>query len=97
MWLKQEKLCKREAPSSNPRHTHPHRISQLTKKIHGCWVTVAHTCNPSSSGGREQEDRGSRPAQGNSSQDPISKKKKKKKSQKGRVQGVGPEFKPQYG
>jgi hypothetical protein len=32
---------------------------------------VAHACNPSYSGGRDQEDRGSRPALANSSQDPI--------------------------
>jgi hypothetical protein len=32
---------------------------------------VAHTGNPSYSGGRDQEDRGSKPAGANSSQDPI--------------------------
>jgi hypothetical protein len=35
---------------------------------------VAHTCNPSYTGSRGQEDHGSKPAQANSSQDPISKK-----------------------
>jgi hypothetical protein len=30
---------------------------------------VAHACNPSYSGGRDQEDRGSKPAQENSSRD----------------------------
>jgi hypothetical protein len=39
---------------------------------------VAHTCNPSSSGGRDQEDHGSKLAQANSFGNPISKKKKKK-------------------
>jgi hypothetical protein len=34
---------------------------------------VAHTYNPSYSGGRDQEDRSLKPAQANSSQDPISK------------------------
>jgi hypothetical protein len=34
-------------------------------------VPVAHTCNPSYSGGRDQEDHGSKPAWTNSSQDPI--------------------------
>jgi hypothetical protein len=38
------------------------------------WVPVAHTCNPSYSGGRDQEDRGSKPTQINSSQDPLLKK-----------------------
>jgi hypothetical protein len=35
--------------------------------------TVAHACNPHYSEGRNQEDHGSRPAQANSLQDPISK------------------------
>jgi hypothetical protein len=35
---------------------------------------VAHTYNPSYSGGRDQEDRSSKPVWANSSQDPISKK-----------------------
>jgi hypothetical protein len=34
---------------------------------------VAHTCNPSYSGGRDQEDGGSKPALANSSGDPTSK------------------------
>jgi hypothetical protein len=40
---------------------------------------VAHPCNPSCSGGRHQEDRGSKPAQANSLWDPISKKTQQKK------------------
>jgi hypothetical protein len=40
------------------------------------WALVAHTCNPSYSGGRDQEDHSSNPAGANSLQDPISKKKK---------------------
>jgi hypothetical protein len=47
-------------------------------------VLVEHTCNPSYSGGRDQEDR--KPAQANSSQDPISKKKKKIHHKKGLVE-----------
>jgi hypothetical protein len=38
------------------------------------WAPVAPACNPSYSGGRDQEDRDLKPAQANSSQDPISKK-----------------------
>jgi hypothetical protein len=34
------------------------------------WVPVVHTCNPSFSEGRDQEDRNSKPVQANSSQDP---------------------------
>jgi hypothetical protein len=51
-------LCKHEALSSNP------SSSQLP---------VAHFCKLSYSGGRNQEDRGSKPARGNSPKDPISK------------------------
>jgi hypothetical protein len=39
-----------------------------------CLAPVALTCNPSYFGGRYQEDQGSKPAQANSSQDPILKK-----------------------
>jgi hypothetical protein len=56
---------------------------------------VADACNPSYSGSRNQEDRGSKPALTNSSQDPISKKIHHKK-RAGVAQGVGPEFKPLY-
>jgi hypothetical protein len=35
---------------------------------------VAHTCNPTYSGGRDQEDHGSKPAWANSLRDPILKK-----------------------
>jgi hypothetical protein len=57
---------------------------------------VAHTCNPSYSGGRDREDRGPKPAW-ESSQAPISKTPFTVKGLAGGVaQGVGPEFKPQY-
>jgi hypothetical protein len=36
-------------------------------------VLVAHTCNPSYSAGRDQEDRSSKPAGANSSRDPMDK------------------------
>jgi hypothetical protein len=55
---------------------------------------VAHAYNPSFSGGRDQEDLGSKPAWANSSGDPTS----KNASQKwvgGVALGVGPEFEPQ--
>jgi hypothetical protein len=35
------------------------------------WAPVAHACNPSYSGGRDQENRSSKPAWANSLQDPI--------------------------
>jgi hypothetical protein len=37
---------------------------------------VAHACNPNYSGGSDQEDNGLKPAQANSSGDPMLKKKK---------------------
>jgi hypothetical protein len=61
-------------------------------------VRLAHTCNLSYSGGRDQEDDGSKPAQANSLQDPIWKISIREKKGKGVgvvAQGVGPEFKPQ--
>jgi hypothetical protein len=39
-----------------------------------CQASVAHTCNPSYSGSRDQEDHGSKLARANSLRDPISKK-----------------------
>jgi hypothetical protein len=55
---------------------------------------VAHTYNPSYSGGRDQEDLSSKPAQANSSRD-LSRKTLHKNRTGGVVQGEGPEFKPQ--
>jgi hypothetical protein len=46
--------------------------------------TVAHACNPSYSGDRDQQDHGLKPAWTNSSRDPISKEKKNHK--KGQVE-----------
>jgi hypothetical protein len=54
-------------------------------------MLVAHTCNPSYSGGSRFEASGA-----NSSLDPISKIANTKKRAGGVAQGVGPEFKPQY-
>jgi hypothetical protein len=42
-------------------------------------ASLTHACNPSYSGGRDQEDRSSKPARANSSWDPISKKPIRKK------------------
>jgi hypothetical protein len=58
-------------------------------------AVVAHTYNPSFSGGRDQEDCGSKAAGVNSSKDSILKKPTtNKKGAGGMAQGVGPEFKP---
>jgi hypothetical protein len=52
-------------------------IWRLLEKLKIDQVLVAHTYNPSYSGGRDQETLGSKPDQENSSRDPILKKKKK--------------------
>jgi hypothetical protein len=60
---------------------------------------VIHACNPSYSGGSNQEDLGSKSAQTNSLRDPISKKPithMHTERAGGVAQGLGPKFKPQY-
>jgi hypothetical protein len=54
-------------------------IFQDDFKVIRCGVLVAHAFNHSYSGGRDQEDRSSTPAQENSSQNPIWKKNHHKK------------------
>jgi hypothetical protein len=39
----------------------------VSKRIESSQALVVHTCNPSYSGGRDQEDHSSKPAQANSS------------------------------
>jgi hypothetical protein len=58
------------------------------------WALVAHSCNPSYSGGRDQEDHRSKPVWANSLQDPISEKNTSQKRDGGVAQGEGLEFKP---
>jgi hypothetical protein len=55
---------------------------------------VAHTCNPSYSGGRDQEDYGSNPA-GQIVCETLSQKNPSQTRAGGVALGVGPEFKPQ--
>jgi hypothetical protein len=50
------------------------------------WALVAHTCNPSYSGGRDQEDRGSKPAPAGSR--PCLEKHPSQKRTGGVAQGV---------
>jgi hypothetical protein len=57
---------------------------------------VAYACNPSYSGGGDQKDGGLKPAQANSSRDPISKHLITKNWARRVAQGESPEFKPQY-
>jgi hypothetical protein len=51
---------------------HDFKILKFKNK-NPCWALVAHACNPSYKGHRDQEVPGLRPARANSSQDPISK------------------------
>jgi hypothetical protein len=60
-----------------------------------CWVPVAHACNPSYIGSRDQEDHGSRPAWANSLGDSILKKTHHKKRPVEWLK-IGPDLKPQY-
>jgi hypothetical protein len=55
---------------------------------------VALACNPSYSGRRDQENRGSKP-DGQIVQETHLKKKKPSQNNRATPQGVGPEFKPQ--
>jgi hypothetical protein len=57
---------------------------------------MAHACNPSYAGGRDQEDRDLKPAQANSLQDPISKNPITKTWASGVAQGEVPETNLQY-
>jgi hypothetical protein len=56
---------------------------------------VAYACNPSYSGGRDEEDLGLKPAWAKSSMRPYLKKPLHQNKDGGVAQGVGPEFKPQ--
>jgi hypothetical protein len=53
------------------RHWHLAESILIKRKMY--WVLVAHICNPSYSGGRDQEDCGSKPGQANNWRDPVSK------------------------
>jgi hypothetical protein len=57
---------------------------------------VAQACNPSYSGGRDQEDLGLKPAQANSSKRLYLEKTRHKNRADEVAQDKGPEFKSQY-
>jgi hypothetical protein len=61
-----------------------------------CPALVAHACNLSFSGGRDQEDHGSKPDWANSSLRPYLEKNPSQKRAGGVAQGVDSEFKSQY-
>jgi hypothetical protein len=58
------------------------------KKIDESQVLVAHACNPNYSGGRDQKDRGSKPAWASNLRNPVSKKPSQKRP--GVAQRLGP-------
>jgi hypothetical protein len=87
---------------ANPGQKVSEAAISINKQV--CWALVAHTCNPSSSEGRDQEDHGSKPALVNSSYlfahssylRPYPEKNPSQKKAGEVAQGVGPEFKLQY-
>jgi hypothetical protein len=78
------------------------QMNQVQPLLHTTYKKVkelsasAHACNPSYSGGRDQEDCSLKSARTKGSRDPILKKPLTKKEAGGVAQCVGPEFKPQY-
>jgi hypothetical protein len=54
-------------------------LGGLLKVLKISWASVAHICNPSYSGGRDQEDRSLKPAWANSLRDLIPKQRNHKK------------------
>jgi hypothetical protein len=72
-WLKMK------APKFKPQYLKKKKKKKKKDAIKESRAQVVHTCNPSYSGGRHQEDCSSRSAWTNSSQDPISEKKKNHK------------------
>jgi hypothetical protein len=66
---------------------------QLSDLQQHLWF-LAHACNPGYSGGRDQEDCGSKPALGKEFMRPPLSKKTNTKRASGVAQGVGPKFKP---
>jgi hypothetical protein len=69
------------------------RQRQENQEFKASWVQVAHACNPSNSGGRDQEDGGLKPAQANSLRDPMLKNPSNKRAG-GVAQSVEPESNP---
>jgi hypothetical protein len=87
---------KLEALSSNPSAAKKKKMLYIREKYTFNWEPVAHVCNPSYSGGRDQEDCGLKSAQANSSRRPYLEKTHHKKGLVKLAQSVGPEFKLQY-
>jgi hypothetical protein len=52
----------RQKQTNKKNNLETYDLSSYPLKIKASWVLVAHACNPSHSGGREQEDQSSKPA-----------------------------------
>jgi hypothetical protein len=66
------------------------------RKLRISWTPVTSTCNPSYSGGRDQDDSGLKPAWANSSARPYLEKTPSQERAGGVTQGIDPDFKSQY-
>jgi hypothetical protein len=80
--------------SSNPSNPFKKK-KKVIKSQNFSWAPVTHTCNPSHSGGSDQENQDSKSAWEKFAR-PFLEKIHHKKRAGGVAQGVGPEFKPQY-
>jgi hypothetical protein len=69
---------------------HYNNVYHIHLKTFLLWVLVAHSCNPSYSGGRDQEDHDSNSAWTKSSWDHILRKEPSQKRAHGLAQDVGP-------
>jgi hypothetical protein len=71
-------------------------LNDWVKEISPGQVPAAHACNPSYSGGRDQEDPSLKPAWVQIVCETLAGKNPSQERASGMIQGVGPEFKPQY-
>jgi hypothetical protein len=67
--LVEERISEIESVATEPCETEKPKGKKMEKNVQE--LLVAHACNPSYSGGRDQEDCSSKPACANSLRDPI--------------------------
>jgi hypothetical protein len=71
-------------------------ICIIFKKVARCWALVAHSCNPRTSGGWDQEDQSLKDQMGQIVFKILSWKTQHKNRADGVAEGIDPEFKHQY-